>query len=105
MLKTLQDLFLVFTSVLFIVDPLTAVPTFLVQDRRGDAHPHPPHGGTLVRAVPGPRHRHVLPRRAPGRPPPPARPAAPPPPPPPPPRPPGRTPPRLGAPPPAGRRA
>jgi len=28
-LRTLQDLFLVFTSVLFIVDPLTAVPTFL----------------------------------------------------------------------------
>ena len=29
MLKTLQELFLIFTSVLFIVDPLTAVPTFL----------------------------------------------------------------------------
>ncbi len=29
MVKTLQDLFLVFTSVLFIVDPVTAVPTFL----------------------------------------------------------------------------
>src|SRR5438132_11459800 len=34
MLKTLQDLFLVFTSVLFIVDPLTAVPTFLVMTQR-----------------------------------------------------------------------
>src|SRR5205085_1623037 len=63
MLKTLQDLFLVFTSVLFIVDPLTAVPTFLVRDRRGDAHPHPAHGGTLARAVPGWRHRHVEPGR------------------------------------------
>src|ERR1041384_6551016 len=34
MLKTLQDLFLVFTSVLFIVDPLTAVPTFLAMTAR-----------------------------------------------------------------------
>src|SRR2546423_8310573 len=34
MLRTLQDLFLVFTSVLFIVDPLTAVPTFLVMTAR-----------------------------------------------------------------------
>src|SRR5256714_10910711 len=34
MLKTLQDLFLVFTSILFIVDPLTAVPTFLAMTAR-----------------------------------------------------------------------
>ncbi len=34
MLKTLQELFLVFTSVLFIVDPLTAVPTFLAMTAR-----------------------------------------------------------------------
>ncbi|HZI22711.1 MAG TPA: MarC family protein [Gemmatimonadales bacterium] len=34
MVKTLQDLFLVFTSVLFIVDPLTAVPTFLAMTAR-----------------------------------------------------------------------
>src|SRR5438874_2188471 len=34
MLKTLQDLFLVLTSVLFIVDPLTAVPTFLAMTAR-----------------------------------------------------------------------
>src|SRR5437588_11048665 len=38
MLKTLQDLFLVLTSVLFIVDPLTAVPTFLAMTAR-DAPP------------------------------------------------------------------
>ena len=34
MLKTLQELFLIFTSVLFIVDPLTAVPTFLAMTAR-----------------------------------------------------------------------
>ena len=34
MVKTLQELFLVFTSVLFIVDPLTAVPTFLAMTAR-----------------------------------------------------------------------
>src|SRR3989440_12086567 len=34
MLKTLQALFLVLTSVLFIVDPLTAVPTFLAMTAR-----------------------------------------------------------------------
>src|SRR5205823_13987646 len=34
MLRTLQDVFLVFTSVLFIVDPLTAVPTFLAMTAR-----------------------------------------------------------------------
>src|SRR5690242_21003751 len=34
MVKTLQDVFLVFTSVLFIVDPLTAVPTFLAMTTR-----------------------------------------------------------------------
>src|SRR5438045_7306973 len=34
MLKTLQDLFLVFTSILFIVDPLTAVPTFPIMTAR-----------------------------------------------------------------------
>jgi len=33
-LRTLQDLFLIFTSVLFIVDPLTAVPTFLAMTAR-----------------------------------------------------------------------
>lgn len=33
-LKTLQELFLIFTSVLFIVDPLTAVPTFLAMTAR-----------------------------------------------------------------------
>ncbi len=33
-LRMLQDLFLVFTSVLFIVDPLTAVPTFLAMTAR-----------------------------------------------------------------------
>src|ERR1043166_1028163 len=38
MLKTLQDLFLVFTSVLFIVDPLTAVPTFLAMTARDPPH-------------------------------------------------------------------
>src|SRR5207249_4897696 len=32
--RTLQDLFLIFTSVLFIVDPLTAVPTFLAMTAR-----------------------------------------------------------------------
>src|SRR5207253_7789539 len=37
MLKTLQDLFLVLTSVLFIVDPLTAVPTFLAMTARDPA--------------------------------------------------------------------
>jgi len=34
MVKTLQELFLIFTSVLFIVDPLTAVPTFLAMTQR-----------------------------------------------------------------------
>ncbi|HVH68802.1 MAG TPA: MarC family protein [Gemmatimonadales bacterium] len=34
MVKTLQELFLIFTSVLFIVDPLTAVPTFLAMTAR-----------------------------------------------------------------------
>lgn len=34
LLKTLQELFLIFTSVLFIVDPLTAVPTFLAMTAR-----------------------------------------------------------------------
>src|SRR5919197_1192797 len=34
MLKTLQELFLIFTSVLFTVDPLTAVPTFLAMTQR-----------------------------------------------------------------------
>src|SRR2546429_9049760 len=34
MLKTLQALFRVLTSVLFIVDPLTAVPTFLAMTAR-----------------------------------------------------------------------
>ncbi len=33
-MKTLQELFLIFTSVLFIVDPLTAVPTFLAMTQR-----------------------------------------------------------------------
>ena len=33
-LRTLQELFLIFTSVLFIVDPLTAVPTFLAMTAR-----------------------------------------------------------------------
>ena len=33
MMKTPQELFLIFTSVLFIVDPLTAVPSFLA-DRK-----------------------------------------------------------------------
>lgn len=32
--RTLQELFLIFTSVLFIVDPLTAVPTFLAMTAR-----------------------------------------------------------------------
>jgi multiple antibiotic resistance protein len=32
--RTLQELFLIFTSVLFIVDPLTAVPTFLAMTQR-----------------------------------------------------------------------
>jgi multiple antibiotic resistance protein len=32
--KTAQQLFLIFTSVLFIVDPLTAVPTFLAMTHR-----------------------------------------------------------------------
>lgn len=32
--KTLQQLFLIFTSILFIVDPLTAVPTFLAMTAR-----------------------------------------------------------------------
>jgi multiple antibiotic resistance protein len=34
MLKTLQELFLIFTSIVFIVDPLTAVPTFLAMTAR-----------------------------------------------------------------------
>src|SRR2546427_10705067 len=34
MMKTLQELFLIFTSVLFIVDPLTAVPSFLAMTAR-----------------------------------------------------------------------
>jgi multiple antibiotic resistance protein len=34
MVKILQELFLIFTSVLFIVDPLTAVPTFLAMTAR-----------------------------------------------------------------------
>jgi multiple antibiotic resistance protein len=34
MVHTLQQLFLIFTSVLFIVDPLTAVPTFLAMTQR-----------------------------------------------------------------------
>src|SRR5256886_13804345 len=34
MVKTLQELFLIFTSVLFIVDPLTAVPSFLAMTAR-----------------------------------------------------------------------
>jgi MarC family membrane protein len=34
MLKMLQELFLIFTSILFIVDPLTAVPTFLAMTGR-----------------------------------------------------------------------
>ncbi|HKW40182.1 MAG TPA: MarC family protein [Gemmatimonadales bacterium] len=34
MVRTLQELFLIFTSVLFIVDPLTAVPTFLAMTAR-----------------------------------------------------------------------
>lgn len=34
MVKTLQELFLIFTSILFIVDPLTAVPTFLAMTAR-----------------------------------------------------------------------
>ncbi|HYK81761.1 MAG TPA: MarC family protein [Gemmatimonadales bacterium] len=33
-MNTLQQLFLIFTSVLFIVDPLTAVPTFLAMTQR-----------------------------------------------------------------------
>ena len=33
-MRTLRDLFLVFTSVLFIVDPLTAVPSFLAMTAR-----------------------------------------------------------------------
>jgi multiple antibiotic resistance protein len=32
--KTVQELFLIFTSVLFIVDPLTAVPAFLAMTQR-----------------------------------------------------------------------
>ncbi len=34
MMEQLQELFLIFTSVLFIVDPLTAVPTFLAMTAR-----------------------------------------------------------------------
>lgn len=34
MVKALQELFLIFTSVLFIVDPLAAVPTFLAMTAR-----------------------------------------------------------------------
>lgn len=34
MVKTLEELFLIFTSVLFIVDPLAAVPTFLAMTAR-----------------------------------------------------------------------
>lgn len=34
LIRILKDLFLIFTSVLFIVDPLTAVPTFLVMTAR-----------------------------------------------------------------------
>jgi multiple antibiotic resistance protein len=34
MVKILQELFLIFTSVLFIVDPLTAVPSFLAMTAR-----------------------------------------------------------------------
>src|SRR5689334_11139111 len=34
MVNALQELFLIFTSVLFIVDPLTAVPTFLAMTAR-----------------------------------------------------------------------
>jgi len=34
MMKALQELFLIFTSVLFIVDPLTAVPSFLAMTAR-----------------------------------------------------------------------
>lgn len=37
MVKTLQELFLIFTSVLFIVDPLAAVPTFLAMTARDTA--------------------------------------------------------------------
>jgi multiple antibiotic resistance protein len=34
LVRTLQELFLIFTSVLFIVDPLTAVPSFLAMTAR-----------------------------------------------------------------------
>lgn len=34
LVKTLQQLFLIFTSILFIVDPLTVVPTFLAMTAR-----------------------------------------------------------------------
>jgi len=39
MVKILQELFLIFTSVLFIVDPLTAVPTFLAMTARDSPEP------------------------------------------------------------------
>jgi multiple antibiotic resistance protein len=43
LVKTLQQLFLIFTSILFIVDPLTAVPTFLAMTAR-----NPPEGRRLM---------------------------------------------------------